>query len=265
MNTLVVSHLSVRFGERAVVDDLSFEIGRGERLGIVGESGSGKTLTALAILDLLPDAARVDGTVTLEGVPLPVGNDRAMSRLRGSRIGMVFQEPLTALNPLMPVWKQIAIPLTLHTNCSRTEARSRAAEWCTRVGLPEHASSAYPHQLSGGQRQRVGIALALCGKPSLLIADEPTSALDVTVQREILDLLGTITEETKTSLIFVSHDLAIVSEMTDRVLVMQRGSKVEQGETKSVFGRPVHEYTQRLVGSAKRSSLALQRLTGESA
>ncbi|MFM8868042.1 MAG: ABC transporter ATP-binding protein [Ilumatobacteraceae bacterium] len=264
MNTLDVSRLSVRFGERVVVDELSFEVGRGERLGIVGESGSGKTLTALAILDLLPDAARVAGTVTWEGVTLPVGNDQAMSRLRGSRIGMVFQEPLTALNPLMQVWKQIAIPLMLHTNCTRAEARARAAEWCARVGLPEHAASAYPHQLSGGQRQRVGIALALCGKPSLLIADEPTSALDVTVQREILDLLGEITTETKTSLIFVSHDLAVVSEMTDRVLVMQRGSKVEEGATTSVFNDPHHEYTQRLVGSAKRSSLALRRLIGES-
>ena len=265
MISLSASHLSVRFGDRLVVNDLSFDVARGERLGIVGESGSGKTLSALALLDLLPNGAQVSGSATLDDVPLPFGDDAAMSRIRGSRVGMVFQEPLTALNPLMPVWKQIAIPLALHTNCTRTEARSRAAEWCARVGLPEHAATAYPHQLSGGQRQRVGIAIALCGTPSLLIADEPTSALDVTVQREILELLSEITDETKTSLIFISHDLAVVNEMTDRVLVMQRGSLVEDGETKSVFSDPRHEYTRRLVSSAKRSSMALQHLTGGTA
>jgi ABC-type glutathione transport system ATPase component len=265
MISLSASHLSVRFGDRLVVNDLSFDVARGERLGIVGESGSGKTLSALALLDLLPNGAQVSGSATLDDVPLPFGDDAAMSRIRGSRVGMVFQEPLTALNPLMPVWKQIAIPLALHTNCTRTEARSRAAEWCARVGLPEHAATAYPHQLSGGQRQRVGIAIALCGTPSLLIADEPTSALDVTVQREILELLSEITDETKTSLIFISHDLAVVNEMTNRVLVMQRGSLVEDGETKSVFSDPRHEYTRRLVSSAKRSSMALHHLTGETA
>lgn len=265
MISLSASHLSVRFGDRLVVNDLSFDVARGERLGIVGESGSGKTLSALALLDLLPNGAQVSGSATLDDVPLPFGDDAAMSRIRGSRVGMVFQEPLTALNPLMPVWKQIAIPLALHTNCTRTEARSRAAEWCARVGLPEHAATAYPHQLSGGQRQRVGIAIALCGTPSLLIADEPTSALDVTVQREILELLSEITDETQTSLIFISHDLAVVNEMTNRVLVMQRGSVVEDGETKSVFSDPRHEYTRRLVNSAKRSSMALQHLTGETA
>lgn len=265
MISLSASHLSVRFGDRLVVNDLSFDVARGERLGIVGESGSGKTLSALALLDLLPNGAQVSGSATLDDVPLPFGDDAAMSRIRGSRVGMVFQEPLTALNPLMPVWKQIAIPLALHTNCTRTEARSRAAEWCARVGLPEHAATAYPHQLSGGQRQRVGIAIALCGTPSLLIADEPTSALDVTVQREILELLSEITSETKTSLIFISHDLAVVNEMTNRVLVMHRGSLVEDGETKSVFSDPRHEYTRRLVSSAKRSSMALQHLTGETA
>lgn len=265
MSTLSARHLSVHFGDRVVVNDLSFDVGRGERLGIIGESGSGKTLSALAILDLLPSGARARGSATLDDVPLPFGDDAAMSRIRGSRIGMVFQEPLSALNPLMPVWKQIAIPLTLHANCTRAEARSRATEWCVRVGLPEHAATAYPHQLSGGQRQRVGIAVALCGNPRVLIADEPTSALDVMVQREILDLLSRITNETETALVFISHDLGVVNEMTDRVLVMQRGSLVEDGETKEVFNEPRHEYTRRLVSSAKRSSIALQQLTGETA
>lgn len=265
MSALRIENLTIRFGERTVVDGLTFGMDHGERVGIIGESGSGKTMTALAVLDLLPPGARVQGGVLMDEQLLPLGNDAAMSRFRGSRIAMVFQEPLTALNPLMPVWKQIAIPLTLHTNCTRTEARSRAAEWCTRVGLPEHAANAYPHQLSGGQRQRVGIAIALCRTPSLLIADEPTSALDVTVQREILELLSEITNETKTSLIFISHDLAVVNEMTDRVLVMQRGSVVEDGKTKSVFSDPRHEYTRRLVSSAKRSSMALQHLTRETA
>ncbi len=263
MSALRIENLTIRFGERTVVDGLTFGMDHGERVGIIGESGSGKTMTALAVLDLLPPGARVQGGVLMDEQLLPLGNDAAMSRFRGSRIAMVFQEPLTALNPLMPAWKQIAIPLTLHTKCTRTEARSRAAEWCARVGLPEHAATAYPHQLSGGQRQRVGIAIALCGNPQVLIADEPTSALDVTVQREILDLLDRIANETGTALIFISHDLAVVKAMTDRVLVMQGGLLVEQGMTNDVFDDPRHAYTQKLVSSAKRSSMALRQLTGE--
>ena len=176
---------------------------------------------------------------------------------------MVFQEPLTALNPLMPVWKQLILPLRRHHQCSRSEARERAEEWCAKVGLPAHASSAYPHQLSGGQRQRVGIAIALCAEPSLVIADEPTSALDVTVQKEVLDLLLGLTTKSNTSLIFISHDLAVVNYMTNRVVVMHNGKCVEEGATATVFASPQDPYTSRLVASAKRSSLVLPELTGE--
>jgi ABC-type microcin C transport system duplicated ATPase subunit YejF len=263
MSMLRVENLIVRFGERTVVNGLTFDLARGERVGIIGESGSGKTMTALAILDLLPVGAGVLGSLSLDGAVLPLGDDRAMSRLRGSQIAMVFQEPLTALNPLMPIWKQLALPLRRHHRCSRAEARERAESWCAKVGLPQHAISAYPHQLSGGQRQRVGIAIALCGQPGLVIADEPTSALDVTVQSEILDLLLGLTTESKTSLIFISHDLAVVNQMTSRVLVMHQGTLVEQGDTAKVFTAPQDPYTDRLVASAKRSAMALRELTGE--
>ena len=263
MSALHVDSLTVRFGGRPVVNSLSFDIERGERVGLIGESGSGKTLTALAILDLLPGEASVEGSVSLDGNPLPFGDDQAMSGLRGSQIGMVFQEPLTALNPLMPVWRQLALPLRRHHDFTRTEARKHAEAWCNRVGLPDHVAKAYPHQLSGGQRQRVGIAIALCGQPLLVIADEPTSALDVTVQKEILDLLLELTEESNTSLLFISHDLAVVNQMTNRVLVMHKGSLVETGDTKEIFANSNHPYTNRLVASAKRSSRALQQLTGE--
>lgn len=263
MSVLRVDDLTVRFGERTVVDSLSFEIEQGERIGLIGESGSGKTLTALAVLDLLPAQASILGNVSLDGSPLPFGDDRAMSRLRGSQIAMIFQEPLTALNPLMPVWKQLALPLRRHHHSTRADARKLAHLWCDRVGLPDHAAAAYPHQLSGGQRQRVGIAIALCGQPQLVIADEPTSALDVTVQKGILDLLLNLTTESNTSLLFISHDLAVVNRMTSRVLVMQKGSIVERGDTDKVFSYSNESYTGRLVASAKRSSEALQELTRE--
>lgn len=262
MSTLRVEDLVVRFGKRTVVNGLKFDLAQGERVGIIGESGSGKTMTALAILDLLPAGANIQGGISLDGTALPLGDDREMSRLRGSRISMVFQEPLTTLNPLMPIWKQIALPLHRHHRCTRAEARARSEAWCAKVGLPQHAIPAYPHQLSGGQRQRVGIAIALCGEPGLVIADEPTSALDVTVQREILDLLLELTTQSKTSLIFISHDLAVINQMTSRVLVMHQGLLVEQGDTASVFAAPKDPYTDRLVSSAKRSAMALRELTG---
>ena len=263
MSAFRVEDLTVRFGARTVVDSLSLEIERGEHLGLIGESGSGKTLTALSIIDLLPVEASVTGHVTMDGNPLPLGDDRAMSRLRGSQIAMVFQEPLTALNPLMPIWKQLALPIRRHRLGTRSEARAQAEGWCDRVGLPHHVATAYPHQLSGGQRQRVGIAIALCGQPRLVIADEPTSALDVTVQKEILDLLFELTSESNTSLLFISHDLAVVNRMTSRVLVMREGSIVEEGDTAEVFANPNAPYTSRLVDSAKRSSFTLRELIGD--
>jgi peptide/nickel transport system ATP-binding protein len=263
VSLLTVDRLSVHFGERAVVDDVSFTLSAGDHLGVVGESGSGKTLTALSLIGLLPDSASMSGRVLMNDSALPLSSDRQMSAIRGGTIAMVFQEPLTALNPLMPVWRQIAVPLRLHHTLARSEARARSVEWCARVGLPMRAADAYPHQLSGGQRQRVGIAIALSCSPRLLIADEPTSALDVTVQREILDLILQLTGETNTSLVFISHDLAVVNGMTDQVLVMHRGRVVERGATREVFSRPQANYTARLVASARDSSAVLTRLVGE--
>ncbi len=264
MTLLSVDHLSVSFGGRTVVNDVSLSLARGCKLGIVGESGSGKTLTALATIGLLPDSATMIGEVRLDGTPLPHGDDRLMSNIRGGTIAMVFQEPLTALNPLMPIWRQIAIPLRMHHGITRSEARTRSLEWCDRVGLPQRVANAYPHQLSGGQRQRVGIAIALSCNPRLLIADEPTSALDVTVQREILDLILQLTEETNTALLFISHDLAVVNEVTDEVLVMHHGKIVERGATRDVFAHPRAEYTQRLVTSARNSTEVLVNLVRKS-
>lgn len=262
MRTLDVARIGVRFGDRTVVDDVSFSLTTGSRVGIVGESGSGKTLTALSMIGLLPDNARMVGSVTLDGTPLPLDDDRRMSKVRGNTIAMVFQEPLTTLNPLMPIWRQIAIPLRLHCTLTRRDAHAHAVEWCARVGLPERAAHAYPHQLSGGQRQRVGIAIALSSSPAVIIADEPTSALDVTVQREILDLLQRLTAEAGAALLFISHDLAVVRAMTDEVIVMRHGKVVEHGPTGQVLSAPTSPYTIQLVESARASEATLRRVMG---
>lgn len=183
---LEVRNLTIRFGSTTVVDDLSFDLDAGERLGIIGESGSGKTLTSLAVIGLLPETADVSGSVKFNGQELTGLTDRELSSIRGKHIGMVFQEPLTALNPLMRVGKQIAQPLRNHQGMSLKEGMKRAISLCERVGLPdpEHIVRSFPHQLSGGQRQRIGLAIALACSPALLIADEPTTALDVTVQKK---------------------------------------------------------------------------------
>ncbi|MFM7828359.1 MAG: ATP-binding cassette domain-containing protein, partial [Actinomycetota bacterium] len=191
MMLLQVRGLTVRFGDDVVVDDVSFDLDSGQRLGIIGESGAGKTLTSLAVIGLLPDTASVQGSIVFDGVELLEKTDAEMTSLRGNRIGMVFQEPLTALNPLMRVGKQIAQPLRIHRGMRMKAALDRATELCAHVGLPDPDRTArmFPHQLSGGQRQRIGLAIALACGPSLLIADEPTSALDVTVQEEVLKLI----------------------------------------------------------------------------
>ena len=255
MTLLRVRNLTVRFGQKAVVNDVSFDLDTGERLGIIGESGSGKTLTSLAVIGLLPDAAEVSGSVMFDDVELLGKSDRELSILRGNRIGMVFQEPLTALNPLMRVGKQIAQPLRIHRGMRMKDALARATELCARVGLPdpERVARSYPHQLSGGQRQRIGLAIALACSPSLLIADEPTTALDVTVQREMLKLINDLVREEGSSLIFVSHDLPVVSSMTERVAVMRNGNLVELAEVSELFGAAKHEYSQMLVQAARRS------------
>ncbi len=256
MTLLQVNHLTVAIGGNCVVDDVSFALDRGERLGIIGESGSGKTLSALSIIGLAPDAATVSGSVVLDGVELLGRSDRELARIRGDGVAMVFQNPMTALNPVMRVGRQISEPLRIHQGLGRSEAAAAALDWCRRVALPdpERTVNAYPHQLSGGQRQRVGIAIALACSPALLIADEPTTALDVTVQADVLALLDTLIAEEGTALVFITHDIALVSEVARSIVVMREGRIVEHGATEELVRGPGHEYTAQLVAAARRTS-----------
>lgn len=246
---LGVRDLSVLVGSVPAVEGVSFSLGRGERLGLIGESGSGKTLTALAVMGLLPEGVRARGQVEFAGEDLLSLPEPQLCRLRGDRLAMVFQEPLTALNPLMRVGDQVAEPLQLHLGLPRSQARPRALELLQRVQLPDAAEKmrAYPHQLSGGQRQRAMIAMAMACSPDLLIADEPTTALDVTVQAQILALLNRLVEEEGSSLLLITHDLAVVAEVCQRVMVMYGGRIVESGSVEEVFERPRHPYTQGLL------------------
>ncbi len=251
MNTLLeVDHLTVRFGASTVVNDVSFAIAVGEKFALVGESGSGKSITALSVLRLV-DAATTTGAICFEGEDLMHKTDRQMRALRGSRIGMIFQEPMTALNPLFTVGNQIVEVLTLHEGLDKQAARARAIDLLARTGIPEPAQrvDVYPHQLSGGQRQRAMIAMALACKPRLLICDEPTTALDVTIQAQILALLDELQAEMGMALLFITHDLNMVRRFTHRVGVMERGRLVELGSTATVFGAPQHPYTKKLLAS----------------
>ncbi|MFF2086020.1 ATP-binding cassette domain-containing protein [Nocardia sp. NPDC058176] len=260
MSLLEVSGLTVRLGDRTVLDDIAFTLDAGEKLGLIGESGSGKSLTALAVLGLLPEQAAIEGSIRWEGTELLGASDRSLSRLRGDRIAMVFQEPRTALNPLMRVGKQIAEPLRLHRGYGRRQAAAAAVELADRVGLPdpERLVRAYPHQLSGGQRQRVGIAAALATRPALLIADEPTTALDVTVQAEILTLLNALVAEDGAALLFVTHDLAVLAQVVQRVLVLGQGRVLERGDLGELLRDPRHPYTRTLLELARAGSFRSQ-------
>jgi len=237
----------------AAVRDLSFSIAAGEVLGLVGESGSGKSITSLAIMRLLAPQAGVDGEIvfTENGIArsLPELSDDEMRRLRGSRIAMIFQEPMTALNPVMRVGDQVAEAVAAHHQVSRAEAWSRAVQALEDVAIPEAATRVrdYPHQLSGGMRQRVMIAMAIVNRPQLLIADEPTTALDVTIQAQILELLAQLRQKFGLAMLFISHDLAVVSQVADRVAVMYAGSLVELGAKKDIFRAPAHPYTRGLL------------------
>ncbi len=238
----------------AVVSSLSFSIAPGEVLGLVGESGSGKSITSLAIMGLLPPAAIVTGEITFQngdGVPAHLTKlppDR-LRQLRGSRIAMIFQEPMTALNPVMRVGDQIAEAVLAHERVSKPEAWHRAVEGMRDVAIPdpEQRARSYPHQLSGGMRQRVMIAMAIVNRPQLLIADEPTTALDVTIQQQILDLLNELRQKFGLAMLFISHDLAVVSHVADRVAVMYAGNLVELGAKTDIFLAPAHPYTQGLL------------------
>ena len=248
---LAVRDLRVALGDVALVDGVDLELAEGARLGLIGESGSGKSLTALAIMGLLADELQASGSARLLGVDLLALPERALARVRGDRISMVFQEPMTALDPMMRVGRQVAEVVRLHRDCTRDEAALRALELFGRVGLPEARLAAYPHQLSGGQRQRVLIAMALANDPAVLIADEPTTALDVTVQAQILDLLVRLVAEQGTALLFVTHDLAVISRVCEQVAVMHEGRIVERGATREVFAAPQHPHTRALLAGSR--------------
>ncbi len=250
---LEVDHLTIAFGLHTVVHDLSFSIAQGETLGLVGESGSGKSATSLALLRLLPPTARVTGAITLAGRRLDTLPEAGIRRLRGSACAMIFQEPMTALNPVMRIGDQIAEALRAHApGLSRGEVRRRVLAAMQEVALPDPETRLrdYPRQFSGGQRQRILIAMALIHRPQLLIADEPTTALDVTVQAQILALLRGLRQSHGLSILFISHDLAVVSQIADRVAVMQHGRLIEQAPTAELFRAAQHPYTRQLIASA---------------
>jgi peptide/nickel transport system ATP-binding protein len=252
---LQVENLSVTFptqtGDVAAVRDVSFNIPASGALGLVGESGSGKSATALAILRLLPPQARVSGAVRFSGDDLLTLPEDSMRRVRGARISMIFQEPMTALNPVMRVGKQVEEAVLAHERVSRTEARRRTIDALRDVAIPdpEQRMRDYPHQLSGGQRQRVMIAMALVNRPQLLIADEPTTALDVTIQAQILELLQSLREKYKLTMLFISHDLGVVSRVADQVAVMYAGEIVEMGPVAQIFSDARHSYTRGLISA----------------
>jgi peptide/nickel transport system ATP-binding protein len=245
-------------GPADALREVSFAMERGETLGLIGESGCGKSITALALMGLLPEGAKVAGSIRFDGIELTTLDEPALCRVRGHRIGMVFQEPMTALNPLHRVGHQIAESLRLHKGVDARAARAEALRLLERVHLPQAARrlDAYPHQLSGGQRQRVVIAIALACGPDLLIADEPTTALDVTIQREVLDLIGELVRDSGMALLLISHNLGVMADRVARVCVMYGGLVVESGPTAEVFRRRAHPYTQGLFAARPRLGLA---------
>ena len=260
-----VRDLGVRVGDTDLVSDVTFSIGRGERVGLIGESGSGKSLTGLSLIGLLPEELTARGSVQLSGAGLDVigADDNALSRVRGRDVAMVFQEPMTALNPTMRVGDQVAEALLIHrTVTDRSDARARAIELLGQVRLPdpEETARAYPHQLSGGQRQRVVLAIALANDPALLICDEPTTALDVTVQALVLDLIVQGVETRDAALLLITHDLSVVATACERVLVMYGGRIVEAGTVEEVFRRPRHRYTEGLLAASDLATAHGRRL-----
>ncbi|TWA73994.1 peptide/nickel transport system ATP-binding protein [Azospirillum brasilense] len=257
---LAIDGLSIGFQTRRgllpAVRELSFSVRSGEMLAIVGESGCGKSLTALALLGLIPPPGRVTGgTVRLEGRDLLALDEGALRRVRGARIAMIFQEPMTALNPVLTVGEQIMEAILEHETVSRKAARERTLALLERVRIPdpERRFAEYPHRLSGGMRQRVMIAMALAGAPAVLVADEPTTALDVTIQAQILSLIDELRREQGTAVVFITHDLGVVSRYVDRVLVMYAGRKVEERDTRGLFADPLHPYTRGLIAAQPRA------------
>ena len=260
MNLLTVRNLGIILAEsrRALLDGVSFEIQSGERVGLIGESGSGKSITALAVLGLLPESMMPSGRITLAGTEMIGGSEESMRRVRGSAAAMIFQEPLSALDPLMRVGRQIEGPVSLHQGLRGTAARDAVMGLLARVKLPDpqRIASSFPHELSGGQRQRVALAMALAMalacRPSLLIADEPTTALDVTVQAEVLALLDELVTADGMALLFITHDLPVIARVARKLLVMEDGRVVESGEAGALLRAPRHPSTARLLEAARQ-------------
>jgi peptide/nickel transport system ATP-binding protein len=248
MSLLEIENLRLDIGDTPILKDIDLTIEQGEVMGLVGESGSGKSMTALTVMQLLPEAARAQGRVTFDGIDILSAPEAAMNKLRGDDIGMVFQEPMTALNPVKTIGEQVAEGIRWHTGANRADAEQAARQILDRVGLPEakFPLARYPHELSGGQRQRVVIAIACALKPKLLIADEPTTALDVVLQQQILELLRDLVDERKMGLLLISHDLAVVADMADRITIMRHGEVMEDGETARTLSEQVHPYTRQL-------------------
>ncbi|MBC7377578.1 MAG: ABC transporter ATP-binding protein [Burkholderiaceae bacterium] len=262
MALLEVNNLHVRLqthrGPAEAVRDVSFSLERGETLGLIGESGCGKSITVLSLMGLLPESAQVTGSIRFDGQELVGLPDAGLCRIRGNRIGMIFQEPMTALNPVHSVGRQVAEPLRVHRNLSAAGARKQAIALLDRVGIADAARrfDAYPHQFSGGQRQRVTIAMALACGPDLLIADEPTTALDVTIQQQILDLISELVQERGMALMLISHDLGVIAQNVARMMVMYGGSVVESGTAAEVFSAMAHPYTRGLFAARPRLGAA---------
>lgn len=266
-NLLEIQHLNICFVNGAkqveVISDLSLSLGRRETLGIVGESGSGKSITSLAVMRLLPpSSARVGGKILFHEEDLLSLPQRSMEEIRGNKIAMIFQEPMTSLNPIHPVGKQIAESVMLHSKVTKKEAMARALTLLELCGIPDpkQRMKEYPHQLSGGMRQRIMIASALACDPELLIADEPTTALDVTIQAQILELIKSIKKDRDMSIIMITHDLGIVYDFCDRVVVVYTGEVVEAAPVRQLFDHPLHPYAQGLIAALPRLGQSTQRL-----
>lgn len=258
---LDVKGLSIEFSiekERVrAIDQLSFTLDKGEVLGIVGESGSGKSISVTALMKLLPPNARIiEGEIHFNGQEIVSLNERAMRKIRGNQMSMIFQDPMTSLNPVYTIGNQLVEVIRLHQNVNRKAAREEAIKLLTLVGIkePEKRLRKYPHEFSGGMRQRVMIAMAVASNPALIIADEPTTALDVTVQAQILALLQELKEKINTSIIFISHDLEVVADIANRIVIMYAGQIVESGDTQKIFANPLHPYTRLLIKSIPKSN-----------
>ena len=255
---LEIKQLSVQLqtqrGPAFAIRDVGFSLKKGDTVGLVGESGCGKSITAMALMGLLPENAKITGSVRLDGQELVGQSDAVLRRLRGNRIGMIFQEPMTALNPVHTIGHQVAEPMRLHRGMGRAQARAQTITLLERVGIANAAGrvDAYPHQFSGGQRQRITIAMALACEPDILIADEPTTALDVTIQGQILDLIHDLVQERSMALLLISHDLGVIAQNVERMMVMYGGSVIESGSTARVFGHMAHPYTRGLFGARPR-------------